>query len=84
MTTIKLKTDLKIAGCNGCPFIEYQDILDYGEITGEYNAYCELLEGEYPDMDCKEYDEVHRDEYVREDRRPNCPIISVEITEEGS
>lgn len=79
MTTIKLNASLKIGGCSSCPFAVYENILDHGEVTGEYYAYCGLIE-EDNERDCKEYCyEYGGDyEYVREDRRPNCPIISIE------
>lgn len=82
MTTIKIKTDLtNFKGCDSCPFIEYTNILDYGEITGEYNANCGLLDGNMNETDCKEYDRDGH-EWVREDKRSDCPIIEFKVEED--
>lgn len=82
MTTIKVKTDLtNFKGCDSCPFIEYNDVTFYGEITGEYLATCGLLDGSLDDTDCKEYDE-DGNEWVREDKRPDCPIIEFKVEED--
>ncbi len=81
MTTIKLNCNLKINGCSDCPFINYNDVIDFGEITGEYEANCLLLE---KDNDCLIYpNDKYTNYYVRDDKLPNCPIISVEEEENG-
>lgn len=88
MTTIKIKTDLtNFKGCSTCPFLEYTDIIYCGEITGEYDANCGLLDGNMDETDCKQYDEkdgciLWRNCWVREDKRPDCPIIEFKIEED--
>ncbi len=75
-TVISLKCDVSITGCHDCPFRKDIDILDYGEITGEFNSFCSLL----PNSNCQmEPDEEHDGfPYIRETPLDNCPIISVE------
>lgn len=73
MTVIKLKTDISAPDCcRDCPFIEYVDEIDYGELMGWATAYCgldnnlESIIGDTRDPDCGI------------DRLKNCPIVSFE------
>mgnify|MGYP003300548632 CR=1 FL=1 len=67
MTTIKLKCELKpIESCDECPFIQWNDVLDYGESMGYAEGYCGLTNDfigysyDYPD-----------------DKLDSCPIIDI-------
>lgn len=80
ITTIKIKGAIKFTGCGNCPFGEYIEERKYGEITGNWDAYCGLL-----NMDCSIMnDEPDEDGYpdVRKDRRSDCPIVEFNIQEE--
>ena len=75
MTIIKLNTELEeIKGCSTCPFCECEDILDYGELTGESYSYCGLITTNLNEADCS--DGNYGSPIDR--KLDNCPIISVE------
>lgn len=73
MTIIKLKDDLVVPdNCIDCPFIEYIDEVDYGELTGWSTAYCRCLHNSESIIgDTRDPDYGHG-------RLKNCPIISFE------
>ena len=80
MTTIKLNCKMEISGCSNCPFVVYSDVVDYGELTGEHTADCGIITiDDSMNSDCLIYDDEDPNiYYVRDDKLPGCPIISVE------
>lgn len=76
MTTIKLKLDqdIKIDGCDDCPFSDYLEETTYGEWTGHGTCYCKLL-GLESFKEVQIY--VDREECFRDDKPDTCPIIEV-------
>ena len=75
MTTIRLKNDLKpVNRCYECPFIEYQEETEFGEICG-YTAFCSLSGSIIGDT---------RDHSDQDDKKlDDCPIISISVEKES-
>lgn len=73
MTTIKIKGDLApVKTCMDCPFIDYVDEVEYGELSGWATAYCRLLHGTESIIGDT------RDTECGDKKLDNCPIISIE------
>lgn len=81
MTIIKIKENLKFKGCYDCPFLESVDGgLDNDVFCSIYlNKHDNYLVPTLEESDC-----IDDEGLTRGDKPVNCPIISMEIIEDGS
>lgn len=72
MTTIKLKCVLKpIESCDKCPFVQWNEVLEYGESMGYSEGFCMLT-----------YDFIGYSDNFPNGKLDSCPIINISSEED--